>query len=112
MDFEMTYTDTQEAFRSEVSTWLDENVPDQLTAERSDERDSLDEYKLKRELGLSLGEGGWLYPAAPPEFGGGGLDVQSVLVLDEEMHRRHLGLPPYYDSGGWIGSATILVWGT
>jgi len=108
----MTYTDTQEAFRSEVSTWLDENVPDQLTAERSDERDSLDEYKLKRELGLRLGERGWLYPAAPPEFGGGGLDVQSVLVLDEEMHRRHLGLPPYYDSGGWIGSATILVWGT
>ena len=108
----MTYTDTQEAFRSEVSAWLDENVPEPLTAERSDERDSLDEYKLKRELGLRLGERGWLYPAAPPEFGGGGLDVQSVLVLDEEMHRRHLGLPPYYDSGGWIGSATILVWGT
>jgi alkylation response protein AidB-like acyl-CoA dehydrogenase len=112
MDFEMTYTETQEAFRVGVSAWLDENVPEQLTAERSDERDSLDEYKLKRELGLRLGERGWLYPAAPSEYGGGGLDVQSVLVLDEEMHRRHLGLPPYYDSGGWIGSATILVWGT
>jgi alkylation response protein AidB-like acyl-CoA dehydrogenase len=112
MDFEMTYTPTQEAFRAEVSAWLDEHVPEQLLVERSDQSDSFDEYKLKRELGLRLGERGWLYPAAPLEYGGGGLDIQSVVVLEEEMHRRHLGLPPYYDSGGWIGSATILVWGT
>jgi alkylation response protein AidB-like acyl-CoA dehydrogenase len=28
------------------------------------------------------------------------------------MRRIGLGLPPYYDSGGWLGSASILAWGT
>jgi alkylation response protein AidB-like acyl-CoA dehydrogenase len=111
LDFDMTYTAEQEAFRSEVRTWLDEQLPPELR-DGGKGLDPAEEYRLKRVLGRRLGARGWLYPYAPTEFGGGGLDVQTVIVLQEEMGRHGLGVPPYYDSGGWIGSATILVWGT
>jgi alkylation response protein AidB-like acyl-CoA dehydrogenase len=111
MDFEQTYTPQQEAFRAEVRAWLEENVPPGL-AGHADGEAAREQYLGRRALGRRLGEKGWLYPAAPREYGGGGLDLGSVLVLDEEMRRMGLGLPPYYDSGGWLGSATTLVWGT
>lgn len=111
MDFELTYTPEQEEFRAEVRAWLDDTVPDGLrnggAVEASDER-----YKLTRELGLRLGERGWLYPASPPEYGGGGLDVASCVVLEEELRRHGLSNPPYYDSGGMLGSTVVQVWGT
>ncbi len=45
-------------------------------------------------------------------YGGGGLDSIHAIILEEEVDRFDLSLPPYYDSGGRLGSATILVWGT
>lgn len=112
MDFELAYTAEQEAFREEVRAWLEDNVPPGLGDEPASEEDAREQYLRKRALGRLLGARGWLYPATPREYGGGGMDLGSVLVLHEEMRRKNLGLPPYYDSGGWIGSATILVWGT
>jgi alkylation response protein AidB-like acyl-CoA dehydrogenase len=112
MDFEIEYSPAQQAFRAQVSLWLDENVPDGLSARTRSRDESAVKYRQRRELGRLLGERGWLYPAAPKEYGGGGLDADSSLVLEEEVHKRGLGLPPYYDSGGKYGSATILVWGT
>ena len=50
--------------------------------------------------------------ARPRPYGGGGLDVDHTIILEEEVDRFGLSLPPYYDSGGRLGSATILVWGT
>ena len=35
-----------------------------------------------------------------------------VLRLEEELDHYHLATPPYYDTGGRLGSASILVWGT
>jgi alkylation response protein AidB-like acyl-CoA dehydrogenase len=112
VDFAMTYTPAQEAFRAEVRAWLAANVPPGLATKPADEAEAYQQYQRKRELGRLLGQKGWLYPGAPTEYGGGGLDIGSTLVLDEEMHRLHLSLPPYYDSGGMLGSATIQVWGT
>jgi len=45
-------------------------------------------------------------------YGGGGLDVDHAIILEEEIDRFDLTLPPYYDSGGRLGAASILVWGT
>jgi alkylation response protein AidB-like acyl-CoA dehydrogenase len=66
----------------------------------------------QRELGRKLAERGWNYPLAPKEYGGGGLDVDRAIILEEEADRFDLTLPPYYDSGGRLGSASILVWGS
>jgi alkylation response protein AidB-like acyl-CoA dehydrogenase len=112
MDFEMAYTPEQEAFRREVREWLEENVPTGLGDESPNLEASHVQYLRRRELGRLLGQRGWLYPGAPVEYGGGGMDIGAIVVLDEEMRRIGLSLPPYYDSGGWLGSATVLVWGT
>jgi alkylation response protein AidB-like acyl-CoA dehydrogenase len=108
----MQYTPEQQAFRAEVSQWLDAHVPEGLSGRTTSADESALRYQQRRQLGRELGACGWLYPRAPREYGGGGLDFDAALVLDEEAHKRGLGLPPYYDSGGRFGSGTILVWGT
>jgi len=112
MDFEVTYSEAQQGFRREVRAWLDANVPPGLTRVPSSPADSLARYRELRALGRKLGDRGWLYPRAPSQYGGGGLDVDHCIILEEEVDRLGLSLPPYYDSGGRLGSATILVWGT
>src|ERR1051326_3399963 len=105
MDFEVTYTEAQQTFRAEVRAWFDANLP-------TGAGDSLARYHELRAFGRKLGAKGWLYSRAPKAYGGGGLDVDASIVLEEEADRVGLSLPPYYDSGGRLGSATILVWGS
>lgn len=112
MDFRVEYTDAQEEFREYVSSWMDANIPSELLHRDDAFHEPLEIYVLQRELGRKLGSKGWLYPTAPIEYGGGGLDVDSTLVIMEELDKRGLQLPPYYDSGGVLGSVAILVWGT
>jgi 3-oxocholest-4-en-26-oyl-CoA dehydrogenase alpha subunit len=112
VDFGVQYTNAQQTFRTEVSEWLDEHVPEGLAARTTTPEESAQKYQQRRALGRELGARGWLYPRAPRQYGGGGLDFDAALVLDEEVHKRGLSLPPYYDSGGKFGSGTILVWGT
>ncbi|MEO5837577.1 MAG: acyl-CoA dehydrogenase family protein [Acidimicrobiales bacterium] len=112
MEFELTYTDEQEAFRREVTEFFDRVLPPDLSERPKTQEESRAKYLQRRAFGRQLGERGWLYPYAPKEYGGGNLGFDLVLVLEEESHRRGLRIPPYYDSGGKYGSATILVWGT
>ena len=112
MDFEVTYTEEQQRFRREVRAWLESNVPAGVTRTPVDAADNYRRYLELRELGRELGAKGWLHPRAPVEYGGGGLDVDHSIILEEEVDRIDLSLPPYYDSGGRLGAATILVWGT
>lgn len=111
MNFDVQYTDEQQAFRVEARAWLEEHVPEDLRFPL-EHGEPLETYLQRRQLGRELGERGWLYPTAPREYGGGGLDIDSALVLIEEMARFELSLPPYYDSGGAIGNVAIRVWGT
>ena len=111
MDFEVTYTEEQQRFRHEVRAWLDANVAPGLTRIPVSDDDSRRRYHELRAFGRKLGARGWLYPRAPQAYGGGGLDVDHTIILEEEVDRVGLALPPYYDSGGKLGSATILVWG-
>ncbi len=112
MDFEPTYTPEQEEFRREVSAWLKEHVPGGMEHPADPADLTWDQYQLRRELGRKLGDKGWLWPTAPAEYGGGGLDVDSAVVIEEEIDSFGLTLPPYYDSGGRLGGNSILVWGT
>jgi len=112
MDFEVTYTDEQQRFRREVRAWLEKNVPVDVKRTPVSTEDNYRRYTDLRALGRKLGAKGWLYPTAPVKYGGGGLDVDHAIILEEEVDRFDLSLPPYYDSGGRLGSASILVWGT
>ena len=112
MDFEPTYTPEQEEFRREVSAWLKEHVPTGVEHPADPADLTWEQYQLRRDLGRKLGDKGWLWPTAPAEYGGGGLDVDSAVVIEEEIDSFGLTLPPYYDSGGRLGGNSILVWGT
>jgi alkylation response protein AidB-like acyl-CoA dehydrogenase len=112
VEFELKYNEAQEQFRDEVRTWLAANVPDGITARPRSFEASHAIYLKRRELGRKLGAKGWLYPSGEKQYGGGGLDLDRIIVLEEETARLGLGLPPYYDSGGKMGSASIRVWGT
>jgi alkylation response protein AidB-like acyl-CoA dehydrogenase len=112
VDFEIVDSPEQREFRAVVRDWLAENVPDGISLSPGPRDHPHEEYKLRRLLGRRLGEKGWLYPQMPPEFGGGGLDIERAMVIYEEMDARGFGLPPYYDSGGVIAGPTILIWGS
>lgn len=112
MDFEVTYTEEQQRFRKEVREWMAANVPSDIARTPVDADDSWRRYQQQRELGRKLGEKGWLYPTAPTQYGGGGLDVDHTIILGEVADEFDISLPPYYDSGGRLGGASILVWGS
>ena len=112
MNFEVEYTPEQEAFRKEVREFLEANVPPELRETQAEDGQPYEKYLMCRELGRKLGVRGWLYPTAPKEYGGGGLSADQAMVLTDEMNRFDMGLPPYYDAGGSLGSASILVWGS
>jgi 3-oxocholest-4-en-26-oyl-CoA dehydrogenase alpha subunit len=112
MDFELTYSEEQERFRAEVNAWFDENVPEGVGVRPRNPEESTALYKLNRQFGYKLGEKGWLYPAGDPAYGGGGLNFDQIIVLEEESNKRGFSLPPYYDSGGKMGSACLRIFGT
>ena len=112
MDFEPRYTPEQQEFRQQVKDWLEENVPDGLEYPADSMDLSYDGYLKLRELGRRLGSKGWLWPTAPTEYGGGGLSIDHAIVIEEELDGYDLSLPPYYDSGGRLGGASVLVWGS
>ena len=111
MDFEPRYTREQQNFRKEVRSWLNNNVPGDLANPADSADTTYDTYLQYRKLGRNLGEKGWLWPTAPTKYGGGGLGIDHAIVLEEELDEYSLSLPPYYDSGGRLGGASILVWG-
>ncbi len=111
MDFDLEWTPEQIEFQAEVRGWLANHVP-KLKDHADPAALTADEYALQRKLGRELGAKGWLYPAMPSEYGGGGLDLGMSMIIEEELDLYHLATPPYYDTGGRLGSASIMVWGT
>ena len=107
MDFSMGYTVQQQAFRQEFREWLAAHVP-----RIRGERDSEQNYDVLRELGRQLGARGWLYPAAPENYGGSGMSRDSTVIIAEELDAYGLGLPPFRDPGGVLAGQCIVVWGT
>jgi alkylation response protein AidB-like acyl-CoA dehydrogenase len=88
VEFELKYTSAQDEFRNEVRTWLAANVPDGITARPRNFDESRAIYLLRRELGRKLGAKGWLYPSGEKQYGGGGLELDQIIVLEEEAVLR------------------------
>ena len=112
MDFELTFTAEQESFRAEVRSWLEEHAPKEMEHPADPGLLTLAGYRKQRQLGRALGAKGWLYPTYPSKYCGGGLSGEEALIIEQELDRHGFTLPPYYDSGGKLGAASIMVWGT
>lgn len=107
---ELTYPAEVDAFRSEVHSWLTENLPQgwfdagfELTPEQR---------KIFNETWpTKLYAGGWICASWPKEYGGKGLSIMENVVLNEEFSRA--GAPLRADFfGDTLVGPTILQKGT
>ncbi len=81
------------SFREEASSWLQQNCPPSIrTPVPANEfvgggrRASYRNPESKQWLEV-MAEKGWTVPAWPTEYGGGGLDTEEHLILQEELRR-------------------------
>src|SRR5579864_8807007 len=107
---DLTYPPEAEAFRAEVRSWLDENLPegwsDPGPGPSPEERAA-----FTKSWTAKLRDGGWICASWPKEYGGRGLSTMESVVLSEEFAR--VGAPMRADFfGDTLVGPTILQWGS
>ena len=107
---DMAYDATAEAFRTEIRSWLEQNLPKgwfepgfEMTAEQ---RKAFNDEWPKKLYG-----GGWICATWPKEYGGKGLSTMQGVVLAEEFARAKAPLRADFFGDTLVGP-TILQWGT
>ncbi|MBN2240460.1 MAG: acyl-CoA dehydrogenase family protein [Dehalococcoidales bacterium] len=114
MDFDLT--PQEEAFRQEISTWLDENLKDLpvwwgKTNITSPDMEQEDHQEFYRKWHKKLYEAGFVGITWPKEYGGRGGTVVDQYIFNEEMEKHHA---PALLGGmglGWAGP-TIMAAGS
>jgi alkylation response protein AidB-like acyl-CoA dehydrogenase len=102
---DLTFSDTQLAFRDELRAWLAENPPGEAP-EGDDAR-----YAWARDWQRRLHEGGWAGVHWPREYGGRGASLMETAIFFEELGRARGPLPANV-LGLLLGGPTVMVWGT
>ncbi|PYN98059.1 MAG: hypothetical protein DMD91_16025 [Candidatus Rokuibacteriota bacterium] len=93
------FTPEEEAFRKEVRSWLEQNLPDDLrgrgfAASRAD----VEEVKRLRAWQKTMHEAGYVGMDWPREFGGRGAPITEMVILYQEMARAES--PQLVNRGG------------
>ena len=107
---ELTYSADAEAFRSEIRSWLEENLPKGWFDEGF-EMSAEERKRFNEEWPAKLFEGGWICATWPTEYGGKGLTTMQGVVLSEEFARAKAPLRADFFGDTLVGP-TILQWGT
>jgi len=107
---DLSYSDADESFRTEIRAWLEQNLPAgwfepgfQMSA---DERKAFNEAWPDK-----LYAGGWICATWPAEYGGKGLSTMQGVVLEEEFARVKAPLRADFFGDTLVGP-TILQWGS
>jgi alkylation response protein AidB-like acyl-CoA dehydrogenase len=107
---DLSYPPEAESFRSEIRTWLEENLPAGWF-EPGFRLDGEERRRFNEEWPSKLYEGGWICAAWPVEYGGKGLTIMQNVVLAEEFARAKAPLRADFFGDTLVGP-TILQWGT
>ena len=107
MDF--TFTEKEEALRSELRAWLPRALGPDWTGEASDI--STEHFERQRLFNKQLAQKGWIAPAWPKQYGGLGASHIEQMIFSEELayHRAPNGQRVF--GVGMIGP-TLIVHGT
>ena len=108
----MDFKDTPEeaVFRTEVRAFIEEEAPKR---ERGGEAAALMEAFAKgQEWFKKLAERGWIAPAWPKEYGGGGMTVMQQFIFNEEMALHRAPRPLHLIIGLGMAGPTLIVHGT
>ena len=107
---DLTYPPEAEAFRKEIRSWLEEQLPDgwfEPGFEMSDE----ERAEFNEDWPKQLRAGGWICATWPEEYGGKGLSTMEGVVLAEEFARARAPMRADFFGDTLVGP-TILQWGT
>jgi alkylation response protein AidB-like acyl-CoA dehydrogenase len=107
---DLTYPAEAEAFRSEIRTWLEENLP-QGWFEPGFRMSPEEKERFNEEWPSKLFEGGWICATWPTEYGGKGLSTIQGVVLAEEFARAKAPMRADFFGDTLVGP-TILMNGT
>ena len=106
MDF--SWTDGDEAFRDELETFLQDEIPDWWRGMwHSGDRG----WDYTREFCKKLGANGWLTMAWPKEYGGADAPIWAQVVFKEAMAKYGEPRGSQYMNLNWIGPS-IMLFGT
>lgn len=104
---DLTFSDTELAFRDEMRAWLAANPVPPRPQEGGDDAD----FAWRRAWQRTLYDGGWAAPSWPAEFGGRGATLTESAIYFEELGRSRVPLPANV-LGLLLGGPTLMVWGT
>ena len=89
-----------QAFRMQTREWLEQNCPQSMRTPMTSENDTVwggrnatfpsDDAKLWLER---MGAKGWTTPTWPTQYGGGGLNHEQALILQDELRRINARAP-------------------
>lgn len=109
---DLSYTEEQERFRSELRSWLAANIPAEWTESGGrGPRDPMARFKLLKEWQITLYEAGWSAPHWPVEFGGRDAGIVEQVIYHEEM-ALHRAPPIVNFIGMTMCGPTLIVHGT
>jgi alkylation response protein AidB-like acyl-CoA dehydrogenase len=104
---DLSYTPEQIAFRKEVRTWLEENIP----AEPLTSFDTEEGFNQHREWEKTLAKGNWGMVTWPKEYGGRGCDLVEWLIFEEEYYKAKAPLR-VNQNGIFLLGPTLMEYGT
>jgi alkylation response protein AidB-like acyl-CoA dehydrogenase len=102
---DLTFTETERAFRDELREWLAGNP----AGDEPREEDA--NYAWRRDWQRRLHDGGWAGVHWPQEYGGRGASLMETAIFFEELGRARAPLPANV-LGLLLGGPTLMVWGT
>src|SRR3954464_9396484 len=102
---DLTFSETEAAFRGGLRTWFENNAPGPEPA--GDDSN----YAWRRDWQRRLAEGGWAGVHWPVEYGGRGAGLREPAFFFEELARARAPLPANV-LGLLLGGPTLMIWGT
>ncbi len=104
---DLTYTDQQKAFRTEVRGWLAANVP----AAPLQSFDTAEGFAQHRQWEATLNKGRWGMVTWPEALGGRGCDLIEWLIFEEEYYQARAPLR-VNQNGIFLLGPTLMEYGT
>jgi len=105
---DLTYSDTEKAFRAEVRAWMEASVPSAPLPSFDASREG---FEAHRAWERTLAEGRWGMVTWPEAYGGRGLNLIQWLIFEEEYWRA--GAPLRVNQNGiFLLGPTLMEYGT
>ncbi|MGH8006821.1 MAG: acyl-CoA dehydrogenase family protein, partial [Candidatus Binatia bacterium] len=109
MDF--NFTPEEEAFRQELRTWLQNNLPKDYDPENLDAGEADSRFEFQRAWQKKAHAAGWVGIHWPEEYGGRGASLIEMFIFNQEMTKARA--PRYANTLGIMMSGpTLIHWGT